>query len=578
MDNATAENYRAVLDQALDGVITIDANNCVIYFNPAAERLWGVSADEVMGQNVKMLVPEEIRPQHDDLVNANRTTGVDKIVGTSRDIAITRKCGEVFWGNLSLSKVEQPDGTFHYTAFVKDITKERNARERINQTLEQAIDAVVTIDDNNNVTFFNAAAERLWGYERDEVIGHNVKMLVPEVLRASHDELVNRNRTTGEDRIVGSSREVEIHRKDGEMLWGNLSLSRVKLDDGRQLYTAFIKDVTEEVRQREEFKTLSLVANGTMNSVVITGPDGLIEYVNPGFERMTGYTAEEVHGKKPGSFLQGPHTDPRTVADIREKLDRHEPFYDEILNYHRNGEHYWISLAISPVFKEDGSVDRYISIQADITETKLATLETDVKLNAIGSTMAIAEWNADGVLGEVNQFLASRMHANANPPSLETLLDKDQREELENGSLATSLEWPLGDDATMPLDATFTQVHDIDGRVTKVIMCSVDSTKRREAIFRTQEAMQDVLALSEEIGTSVKIIDDIAAQTNLLALNATIEAARAGEAGRGFAVVASEVKELAGRSASSAKAITTVVDKNQTTIEELNDSLQQMAQ
>ncbi len=93
------------------------------------------------------------------------------------------------------------------------------------QALSQSIIAVITINEKNIVTFFNQAAEKLWGYQRDEVIGHNVAMLIPADLRDNHDSFVNRHRNTGEDRIVGSSREVQLQRKDGIKVWVQLSLS-----------------------------------------------------------------------------------------------------------------------------------------------------------------------------------------------------------------------------------------------------------------------------------------------------------------------------------------------------------------
>ncbi len=330
------ETTRQILDQALDAVVSINDQNIITYFNRSAEQLWGYEADEVVGQNVKMLVPREFRANHDTFVNANRTTGQDKIVGTSRDVEIERKDGERIWANLSLSKVRAGEKIF-YTAFVKDITEQRRSRETITQTLSQALDPVVTINARNEVTFFNAAAERFWGYRAEQVLGQNVKMLVPSEIRDKHDDYVNANRTTGVDKIVGRSREVLVERADGQRVWGSLSLSKIRVD-GEVSYTAFVKDVDAEVRNREQFKLLSLVADETDNLVIITDAQGLIEYVNPGFEKLTGYTSEEVMGRKPGEFLQGPETSAETRAKIRQQLHAGAPFYDEILNYTKSGE------------------------------------------------------------------------------------------------------------------------------------------------------------------------------------------------------------------------------------------------
>ena len=116
-------------------------------------------------------------------------------------------------------------------------------QELLFQTLEQAIDAVVIIDEQNLVAFFNAAAETLWGWPRDQVIGHNVSMLVPLVIRDSHDGYVDANRATGINRVAGTSREVPVDRKDGHRLWASMSISKIVLKK-RVLYTAFLKDIT----------------------------------------------------------------------------------------------------------------------------------------------------------------------------------------------------------------------------------------------------------------------------------------------------------------------------------------------
>ena len=492
-----------VLRQAIDAVITIDPNNCVTFFNKAAEELWGYEAEEVLGKNVAMLVPPELRADHDSFVDAHRETGINKIVGTSREVPVHRKDGSIVWGSLSLSKINVGD-EIHYTAFVKDETESREAREQIRQTLEQAIDAVVTIDENNIVTFYNQAAEELWGYSQDEVIGQNVAMLVPAEIQANHDNMVNANRETGVDKIVGTTREVPVHRKDGEQLWGSLSLSKVRVD-GKITYTAFVKDVTEQVKQREAFKTLSLVADETSNSVIITDSEGFIEYVNPGFMRMTGHTPEEVMGKKPGAVLQGEHTDPATVARIREKLAAQEGFYEEILNYTSAGEPYWISLSVNPVFNDEGQIYKYISIQANIDATKLAALEYNYKLDAIDRSNVVVETELDGSIRNVNDNFKTSLGYRSNAEVVNQKIDRLFVEPGESRTIWSSVsagrpvtgEYHLRSSTgeEVWLSGSFNPILNLQGQVDKVAFYGNDVTDRK----REQIMIDDVLAESRRV-------------------------------------------------------------------------------
>ncbi|MDO9640049.1 MAG: methyl-accepting chemotaxis protein [Pseudotabrizicola sp.] len=121
----------------------------------------------------------------------------------------------------------------------------------LQSAVAQAIDAVVLIDVSNAVTYFNASAERLWGYRRDEVLGKNVSMLVPEAHRHNHDALIDANRTTGINKIVGTSREVIIHRKDGSTVSASLALSKMQVG-GSWAYAAFIRDRSTEIATRND--------------------------------------------------------------------------------------------------------------------------------------------------------------------------------------------------------------------------------------------------------------------------------------------------------------------------------------
>src|SRR5690606_23942961 len=113
----------------------------------------------------------------------------------------------------------------------------------------------------------------------------------------------------------------------------------------------------------------------TDNSVVITDAEGRIDWVNDGFTRISGYTLAEVHGKKPGDVLQGPETNPATVQFMRQRLDQRQGFSVELVNYHKSGYPYWVSIEVQPILDDNGKLTHFMAIQRDITARRDAQAE-----------------------------------------------------------------------------------------------------------------------------------------------------------------------------------------------------------
>ncbi len=117
-----------------------------------------------------------------------------------------------------------------------------------------------------------------------------------------------------------------------------------------------------------ETEKLSVVARFTDELVIIIDANGLTEWVNPAMLRRSGYTFEEMVGKKPGTLFQGPDTDQNAVARIRDAIRAGRPVREQLLNYSKSREPYWVEIQISPVFLSNGRVSQFVAIQRDITE------------------------------------------------------------------------------------------------------------------------------------------------------------------------------------------------------------------
>jgi two-component system, sensor histidine kinase and response regulator len=122
--------------------------------------------------------------------------------------------------------------------------------------------------------------------------------------------------------------------------------------------------------QEAESRTLALVAARTDNAVILTDAEGRVQWVNDGFVRMTGWTLPEILGRTPGSFLQGPETDPETTNFMGRQINAGLGFRVEVLNYHKNGQRYWVSLELQPMHDDEGRLTNFMAIESDVTQRR----------------------------------------------------------------------------------------------------------------------------------------------------------------------------------------------------------------
>lgn len=247
----------AVTDIAL---IVLDGRGIIVSWNRGAELIYGWSRDEVVGKPVTLLSLSD-SSAHERLFQEGqlvRERGRYEAQGLR-----PRKDGSSFMARITITPVRGPDAASGGFAMVtRDITEWITAEEalrtreaHLRSILETVPDAMIVIDEQARIQSFSATAVRLFGYEPDEVIGENIKILMPNPYREQHDGYMHRYLRTGERRIIGIGRVVVGQRKDGSTFPMELAVGEMR-SGGIRYFTGFIRDLTE--RQQTETRLQEL--------------------------------------------------------------------------------------------------------------------------------------------------------------------------------------------------------------------------------------------------------------------------------------------------------------------------------
>jgi two-component system sensor kinase FixL len=242
------------------GLIVLDPEGHVTSWNSGAERIKGWRADEIVGQPFSVF----FRPEDAAAGAPARELAVARDTGRYEDQVVrVRKDGSTFVANVSLTPLRDEAGRVRgFAKVTRDVTERVAAEEalkareaHLRSILETVPDAMVVIDEQAAIRSFSATAVRLFGYEPDEVIGENVKILMPEPYREHHDGYMRRYLSTGERRIIGIGRVVVGQRKDGSTFPMELAVGEMR-SGGERYFTGFIRDLTE--RQQTETRLQEL--------------------------------------------------------------------------------------------------------------------------------------------------------------------------------------------------------------------------------------------------------------------------------------------------------------------------------
>lgn len=378
---------RAILDTAVDAILTIDEAGNIEDFNPAVSRLFGYAADELRDRNVKILMPEPHYDRHDQYLRDYVRTGERKIIGIGREVTGKRKDGSTFPMQLSVSEFNL-EGRRRFTGIVHDLSKRKSAESlntRLGRIIENSTNEVYVFrSDTLRFVQVNKGARDNLGYSMKELKTLTPIDLKTEFPAQSFEDLI---RPLREGKQTEIQFDTAHRRKDGTTypVEVRLQLSR---SESPPVFLAVIQDTTER-RHAQETLLLQERAIETIDSgILITDPrqeDNPVIYANQAIERMTGYAWEELVGRNP-RFLQGEATDQPELDEIRAALRDEVPVDVVVRNYRKDGAEFLVNVQISPVRNDLGEVTHFVGVQTDVTERRLAEdqLRRSQRMDAIG--------------------------------------------------------------------------------------------------------------------------------------------------------------------------------------------------
>ncbi|MDP2189194.1 MAG: PAS domain S-box protein [Sphingobacteriaceae bacterium] len=361
-------NSDRIFENAADLLCIADYDGYFVTINPAWTKTLGWSREELLSRPFLSLV----HPADQGVTESEYETVSSGDGSFAFENRYQCKDGSYRW--LSWKSRAYPAERKIY-ASARDITAEKVAKAslqaseaRFQKIIEFASDIVVLLNEQGDQTMVSPVAEKLTGFKPEEFVGKNFT----EVIHPEDIEQVQQayNRVLNEPERSHKAQYRLIHKTKG-WVWMEGSAQNFLHNPEFEAVLLTVRDISESKAKELELKKMLVAFEQSPSTIVITDLAGNIEFVNPKFESITGYAPEEVIGKNP-RILQSGVQSPVFYEQMWKTLVQGKSWRGELCNKKKNGELYWESASISPIFNEAGKIVNYLAVKEDITEQKLA--------------------------------------------------------------------------------------------------------------------------------------------------------------------------------------------------------------
>ncbi len=391
----------AIVQSSHDAIISKTLEGKVTSWNPAAEKIFGYTAAEMIGQSIRVIIPPELQAEEDYVLDKIRRGETIDHFDTTR---LTKSGGRVSV-LLTVSPILNSDGeVIGASKIARDITYRKRLEFLLSAVVNSSDDAIISKDLNGVITSWNAGAERIFGYSAREVIGKSLRLIIPPERQAEEDYVLDQIRRG--DRI--DHFETVRMTRDGRRINVSVTSSPIRNAQGVVVGASKIaRDITD--RTRLEALLSSIIASSD-DAIVSKTLDGIVTSWNAAAERMFGYTAQEMIGQSIRRIIpvELQTEEDYVLGQLRRGL---KVDHFETVRQTKDGRRLNISLTVSPIKDAEGVVVGASKIARDITEKIEMEQQRETALEKLAEAV-----------NSRDEFIAIAAHELRNPLNVMTLL------------------------------------------------------------------------------------------------------------------------------------------------------------
>ncbi len=373
---ASKELFRTTLHSIGDAVIATDISGHVTFLNSVAERLTGWNTPDAVGKDAGQIfhiVNEQTREEVFSPIT--RVLLENRVVGLANHTLLLARDGHEYPIEDSGAPIRDEAGNLLGVVLVfRDVTENRRKEQAVQQSqtrtqlvIETALDAVVEIGEDDRISGWNAQAEQMFGWSREEAIGQTLaETIIPVPYRQAHLQGLQRYLETGQGPILNQRIEITALHREGDEFAVDLAISPIQTA-GKTTFSAFIRNLTSQKQAEQTRAHLAAIVHSSDDAIISKDLTGIVTSWNPAAERIYGYTAQEILGKSKAILI--PADMPEELPTILRKIKAGERIeHYETARVRKDGSRIQISISVSPVRNAGGQIIGASTIARDISE------------------------------------------------------------------------------------------------------------------------------------------------------------------------------------------------------------------